>query len=139
MHNHNNQSSIPSMPTLSIASPFLTDLSEQLRTGAAQRRKQRRLRSWWRHEQQSIVAALTTSLHHSSQGQRKARAGAEESELHCTARVWKTPPPQPELVSLYEEEPCGGPACQPGRATGAAGARGVACRRRFHGALSCCS
>ena len=75
---------------------------------AAQRRKQRRQRSWWRHEQQSIAAALATFTHHSAQrGQRKARAGAEESELHCTAKVWKTRPPQPELFSLYEEEPGG--------------------------------
>ena len=72
---------------------------------AAQRRKQRRLRSWWRHEQQSIAAALATSLRHSSRGQRKARAGEEESEAHYTAEVRKTLPPQPVLFSLYEEEP----------------------------------
>ena len=80
------------------------DLSEQPRTGAAQRRKQRRLRSWWRHEQQSIAAALATSLHHSSRGQRKARAWGEESELHYTDKDRKTPLPQPVLFSLYEEE-----------------------------------
>ena len=28
--------------------------------------------------------------------------------MHCTAKVWKTPPPQPELFSLYEEEAGGG-------------------------------
>ena len=72
-------------------------------TGASQRRKQRRLRSWWRHEQQSIAAALATSLHHSSRGQRKARAGEEESEVKYTAKFRTTPPPQPELFSLYEE------------------------------------
>ena len=37
-------------------------------------------------------------------GQKKARAGEEESELHCTAEVRKTPPPQPVLFSLCEEE-----------------------------------
>ena len=53
---------------------------------AVQRRKQRRLRSWWRHEQQLIAAALATSLHHSAlRGQKKARAGEEESES-CTTR-----------------------------------------------------
>ena len=84
------------------------DPSEQPRTGAAQRRKQRRLRSWWRHEQQSIAAALATSLHHSSRGQRKARAGEEESETKYTAKVRKTPPPQPVLFKLFDEEPGGG-------------------------------
>ena len=53
---------------------------------------------------QSIVAALATSLHHSSRGQKKARAGEEESELNCTAAVRKTPPSQPVLFSLYDEE-----------------------------------
>ena len=60
------------------------DRSEQPVTGAAQRRRQRRLRSWWRHEQQLIAVALATSLHHSSRGERKARVGEEESELHYT-------------------------------------------------------
>ena len=84
------------------------DPSEQPVTGAAQRRKQRRLRSLWRHEQQSIAAALATSLHHSSQGQQKARAGEEKSELHYTDKGWKTPPLQPVLFKLFEEEPGGG-------------------------------
>ena len=75
---------------------------------AAQRRKQRRLRSWWRHEQQSIAAALATTLHHSSRGQRKARAWEEESETKYTAKFRTTPPPQPVLFSLYDEEPGGG-------------------------------
>ena len=83
------------------------DPSEQPLMSAAQRRKQRRLRSWWRHEQQSIAAALATSLHHSSRGQRKARAGEEESELNYTAMDRTTPPPQPVLFQLYEEEPGG--------------------------------
>ena len=74
------------MPSLCVFAPATMDLSEQPRTGAAQRRKQRRLRSWWRHEQQSIAAALATSLHHSSRGQKKARAGEEESETKYTAK-----------------------------------------------------
>ena len=84
------------------------DPSEQPVTGAALRRKQRRLRSWWRHEQQSIAAALATSLHHTPRGQRRARAGQEESELHYTDKDWKTPPPQPVLFKLFDEEPGGG-------------------------------
>ena len=96
------------MPSLCVFAPATMDLSEQPRTGAAQRRKQRRLRSWWRHEQQSIAAALATSLHRSSRGQRKARAGEEESETKYTAKFRTTPPPQPVLFSLYEEEPVGG-------------------------------
>ena len=83
--------------------PFSMDLSEQPRTGAAQRRRQRRLRSWWRHEQQSIAAALATSLHHSLRGQRKARAGEEESETKCTAKFRTTPPHQPVPFSLYDD------------------------------------
>ena len=90
------------MPSLCVFAPATKDLSEQPRTGAAQRRKQRRLRSWWRHEQQSIAAALATS-----RGQRKARAGEEESDVHHTAEVRTTPLPQPVLFSLYDEEPGG--------------------------------
>ena len=68
---------------------------------------------------------------HQQQQQPKARAGEEESELHHTAKVRKIPPSQPELFSLYEEEP--------GRAAGAAGAdpaahRGAACQNCSHGA-----
>ena len=81
------QASLPSVPTVLMRHLFLMDPSEQPVTGAAQRRKQRRLRSWWRHEQQSIAAALATSLHHSSRGQRKVRAGEEESETKYTGQV----------------------------------------------------
>ena len=72
------------------------------------RRRQRRLRSMLRHEQQSIAAALAEKLHHSSRGQRMARAGEEECEMKYTAKFRTTPPPQPVLFSLYEEEPGGG-------------------------------
>ena len=51
--------------------------------------------------------ALAESQHHTSRGQKKARAGEEESEMKHTAKFRTTPPPQPELFSL-EEEPCGG-------------------------------
>ena len=37
-----------------------------------------------------------------------ARTREEESKVHNTAEVRKTPPSQPVLFSLYEEEPCGG-------------------------------
>ena len=38
-----------------------------------------------------------------SSSRSQGRAGEEESEVHYTAEVRKTPPPQPELFSLYEE------------------------------------
>ena len=74
------------------------------------RRRVRRLRQHWRHEQLTLQMLLATSLHHSAlRGQMKARAGEEESELNYTVKSPKTPPlpPQPELFSLYEEEPGG--------------------------------
>ena len=75
-------------------------------TGAA-RRRQRRLRQFLRHERLSVAMALAESQHHTSRGQKKARAGEEESEMKYTAKFRTTPPPQPELFSL-EEEPGGG-------------------------------
>ena len=101
------QASIPRRAHFFCVCTFSMDPSEQPVTGAAQRRKQRRLRSWWRHDQQSIAPALATSLHHSSRGQRKARAGEEESETKYRAKFRTTPPPQPVLFSLYEQEPGG--------------------------------
>ena len=59
-------------------------------------------------EQQTVAAALATLLHHSSRGLRKARAGEEESETQYTDKDWKTPPPQPVLFKLFDEEPGGG-------------------------------
>ena len=38
---------------------------------------------------------------------RRPVPGEEDSELNYTAAVWKTPPPQPVLFSLYDEEPGG--------------------------------
>ena len=113
-----------------------TDPRRQASTGAAQRRKQRRLRSRWRHEQQSIAAALATSLHHSSRGQRKARAGEEESETKYTAKFRTTHPPQPVLFSLYDEEPGGRRPASLAEPPGATGAgpeahHGAYCRLRL--------
>ena len=73
------------------------------RASAAQRRRGRRLRAASRHERQSIAMALAESQHHISRGQKKARAGEEESEMKYTAKFRTTPPPQPELFSLEEE------------------------------------
>ena len=85
------------------------DPSWQPSSGVAQRRRGRRLRAAWRHEQQSIAQALAAFSHHSGLwGPKKARAGEEESELHYTDKDRKTPPPQPVLLSLYEEEEPGG-------------------------------
>ena len=77
--------------------------------GAAQRRRGRRLRAALRHERQSIAMALAELTHHTApRGPRMARAGEEESETKYTAKFRATPPPQPVLFSLYDEEPGGG-------------------------------
>ena len=79
------------------------------------------MRSWFRHEQQSIRMALATVVHHSydrvhteygaprSQNTAtRARGGGESDEKKYTAKFRMTPPSQPVLFSLYEEEPGGG-------------------------------
>ena len=69
---------------------------------AAQRRRQRRLRSWWRHEEQSIAAALATSKHHSAlRGQKKARAGEGDFEMHYTSPFRRHPLPQAAGTVYY--------------------------------------
>ena len=85
------------------------NFSEQPVVGAAQRRRQRRLRSWLRHERMTVAMALAERTHHSSRGQTIARAGVWGHELNYTATIWTPPPPppQPELFSLYDEEPGG--------------------------------
>ena len=83
------------------------DLREQPISGAAQRRRQRRLRSWLRHERMTVAMALAERTHHSSRGQTIARAGEWGHELNYTATIRDPPTPQPELFSLYEEEPGG--------------------------------
>ena len=73
------------------------------------RLRQRRLRSWLRHERMTVAMALAEMTHHTApRGSKMARAGEEESEMQYTAKVRKTPPSQPVLFSLYEEEPGGG-------------------------------
>ena len=79
------------------------DLSEQPVSGAAQR-----LRSWLRHERMTVAMALAESTQHSSRGQTIARAGVWGHELlNYTATIRNPPTPQPELFSLYDEEPGG--------------------------------
>ena len=68
---------------------------------------ERRLRSMLRHERMSVAMALAEKLHHSAQRPEMARAGEEESETKYTAKFRTTPPPQPELFQLFEEEPGG--------------------------------
>ena len=63
-------------------------------TGSARRRRERRLRSIVRHERMTVAMALAEKLHHSSRGQRMARAGEEDLELHYTAEFRTHPPPQ---------------------------------------------
>ena len=63
-------------------------------TGSARRRRERRLRSMLRHERMTVAMALAEKLHHSSRGQRMARAGEEDLELHYTAEFRTHPPPQ---------------------------------------------
>ena len=63
--------------------------------GAAQRRRERRLRSWYRHEKQTVRMALATYSHHTALwGQKTARAGEEDNEMHFTATFRANPPSQ---------------------------------------------
>ena len=76
--------------------------------GAAMGRRQRRLRSWLKHERMTVAMALAEASHHTApRGQRTARAGVWGHELNYTATVRDLPTPQPELFSLYDEEPGG--------------------------------
>ena len=86
----------------------MSTLGVDIAAGAARRRRERRLRSMLRHERMTVAMALAEALHHTApRGQKTARAGEEESELHYTDKDRETPPPQPVLFSLYEEEPGG--------------------------------
>ena len=78
-------------------------------SSAAKRRRERRLRSWLRHERMTVTMALAESTHHSSRGQTNARAGVWGREVNHTATTWdpRTHTHQPELFSLFEEEPGG--------------------------------
>ena len=87
------------------------------RDSAAMRRRDRRLRMHWRHEQLTLQMALAAALHHSRyvgpvtnnalRSQRTARAGVWGRKLNYTATIRDPATPQPELFSLYEEEPSG--------------------------------
>ena len=79
------------------------DLGEQPVSGAAQRCRQRWFRSWLRHDRMTVAMALAERTHHSSRGQMIARPGVWGHERRRSG----TPTPQPELFSLYEEEPGG--------------------------------
>ena len=81
--------------------------AERVSSLSALRRRERRLRPMLRHERMSVAMALAEKLHHFSRGQRMARAGEEESEMTYTAKFRTTPPHQPVLFSLHEEEPGG--------------------------------
>ena len=51
--------------------------------------------------------ALAERTHHSSRGPTIARAGVWGHELNYTGTIPNLPTPQPELLSLYDEEPGG--------------------------------
>ena len=95
-----------------------------LNSGAAKRRRDRRLRMHWRHDQLALQMALAAALHHSRdvgpvsynalRSQRTARAGEWGREQNNTAETRDPPTPQPELFSLFEEEPGG---ARPGSVT----------------------
>ena len=76
-------------------------------TGSARRRRERRLRSMLRHERMTVAMALAEKLHHSAQRPEMARAGVWGREMNYTATIRDPPTPQPELFSLYDEEPGG--------------------------------
>ena len=79
-----------------IPNPADGSRAERVSTGSARRRRERRLRSMLRHERMSVAMALAEKLHHSAQ------------QTKYTAKFRVTPPPQPVLFSLYDEEPGGG-------------------------------
>ena len=51
-------------------------------------------RSFLRHERLSVAMALAESQHHTSRGQKMARAGEGDLEMHYTATFRTHPPPQ---------------------------------------------
>ena len=52
------------------------------------------------HERMTVAMALAEKLHHSSRGQRMARAGEEDLELHFTAE-FRTQPPHQAAGTVY--------------------------------------
>ena len=76
--------------------------------GAARRRRERRLRSWLKHERMTVAMALAEASHNTApRGQRTARTGRWGRAMNFSATIRDPPTPQPELFSLYEEEPGG--------------------------------
>ena len=118
--------SVPRVPL--FASPSRMDFSEQPRSGAAQRRRQRRLRSWLRHERMTVAMALAEKLHHSTRGQRMARAGEEDLELHYTAEFRTHPPPQAAGTVYFAMDVDDVPAAGAGTAAHHAADRRSCCR-----------
>ena len=55
----------------------------------------------------TVAMALAEKLHHSAQRPEMARAGVWGREMNYTATIRDPPTPQPELFSLYDEEPGG--------------------------------
>ena len=89
-------------------------LSMMARTRSARRRQQQCLRPkgataplMAEHERMTVAMALAEKLHHSAQRPDMARAGVWGHELNYTATIRDPPTPQPELFSLYDEEPGG--------------------------------
>ena len=89
-----------------------------LNSGAAKRRRDRRLRMHWRHEQLSaarwpwqqpfITAVMLGPCRTTLYGARGLPGQGEWGrEQNYTAKTWDPSTPQPELFSLYEEEPGG--------------------------------
>ena len=81
---------------------MLASVRDANASGAA-RRRQRRLRQWLRHERLSVAMALAEMSHHTApRGQKTARAGEEDHEMHYTATVRTHPPPQVAGTEYYE-------------------------------------
>ena len=81
---------------------MLASVRDANASGAA-RRRQRRLRQWLRHERLSVAMALAEMSHHTApRGQKTARAGEEDHEMHYTATVRTHPPPQVAGTEYFE-------------------------------------
>ena len=101
---NNNNRRLPQACPFLLCHLLSMDPSGRPSRSAAQRRREQR------HERMTVAMALAESTHHSSRGQTNARARVWGRETSYTATVRDPPTPQPELFSLYEEEPSGGAA-----------------------------
>ena len=54
-----------------------------------------------RHERMTVAMALAEKLHHFSRGQKMARAGEGDLEMHYTATFRTHPPPQAAGTLYY--------------------------------------